>query len=313
MKKHNRNDNRTKTVIFKTTENQKESSPKNKIQFEELKNSPSSKNFSPMSKQPTKIEFQPNTENPTIKHSKTFIRKSAKKSMTSKIRNSLEIFDEIKPPLTSKSSSNNNKNIRVYIRFRPFNELESDLLSNNVGWATPIYKENNCVTIDTHKSEHEIGPTFKFDKVFPSSTEQKKVYETIGKEIDDYCQNVFQNNSQSMENIMLNINNKIKDLIDNDFFKNSYLFIIEKILIPIYNEINDFIDNYKNIYYYNNNSKIDEKEIVLLIEKITLIMSLFYNKINNFTLNNFLNLNYNISSQGSLDYYIKNDLNQINF
>jgi len=42
-------------------------------------------------------------------------------------------------------------------------------------------------------------------------------------------------------------------------------------------------------------------------------MSLFYNKINNFTLNNFLNLNYNISSQGSLDYYIKNNLNQINF
>ena len=66
-----------------------------------------------MSKQPTKIEFQPNTENPTIKHSKTFIRKSAKKSMTSKLRNSLEIFDEIKPPLTSKSSSNNNKNIKL--------------------------------------------------------------------------------------------------------------------------------------------------------------------------------------------------------
>ena len=143
--------------------------------------------------------------------------------------------------------------------------------------------------------------------------EEIQKFETIGKEIDDYCQNVFQNNSQSMENIMLNINNKIKGLIDNDFFKNSYLFIIEKILIPIYNEINDFIDNYKNIYYYNNNSKIDEKEIVLLIEKITLIMSLFYNKINNFTLNNFLNLNYNISSQGSLDYYIKNNLNQINF
>ena len=143
--------------------------------------------------------------------------------------------------------------------------------------------------------------------------EEINKFETIGKEIDDYCQNVFQNNSQSMENIMLNINNKIKGLIDNDFFKNSYLFIIEKILIPIYNEINDFIDNYKNIYYYNNNSKIDEKEIVLLIEKITLIISLFYNKINNFTLNNFLNLNYNISSQGSLDYYIKNNLNQINF
>ena len=145
--------------------------------------------------------------------------------------------------------------------------------------------------------------------------EEIQKFETIGKEIDDYCQNVFQNNSQSMENIMLNINNKIKDLIDNDFFKNSYLFIIEKILIPIYNEINNCIDNYKNIYYNNNNNnnKIDEKEIVLLIEKITLIMSLFYNKINNFTLNNFLNLNYNISSQGSLDYYIKNDLNQINF
>ena len=275
MKKHNRNDNRTKTVIFKTTENQKESSPKNKIQFEELKNSPSSKNFSPMSKQPTKIEFQPNTENPTIKHSKTFIRKSAKKSMTSKIRNSLEIFDEIKPPLTSKSSSNNNKNIRVYIRFRPFNELESDLLSNNVGWATPIYKENNCVTIDTHKSEHEIGPTFKFDKVFPSSTEQKKVYETIGKEIisdvlDGYNGTIFAYGQSGSGKTFTMYGNNVENeetkgliprIIENifDFVENSnenISFEIKMSVMQIYKEvIYDLLTGTKDLKIKENPSR----------------------------------------------------------
>ena len=41
-------------------------------------------------------------------------------------------------------------------------------------------------------------------------------------------------------------------------------------------------------------------------------MALFYNKINNFTSNNFLYINNNISSIGTLDYYLKNnpELNQ---
>ena len=188
MKKNNRNENRTKTVIFKNenkkTNQQENSSPKIKIATEDLKDSNPIKNYSPINKQNTKnFELQPTIESPSIKTSKTFSRKN-KKSMTSKLRNSLEIFDEIKNiPSNNPNNNNNNKNIRVYIRFRPFNEVETDLLSNNVGWATPIYKENNCVTIDTHKSEHETGPTFKFDKVFNSSTEQSKVYDTIGKEI----------------------------------------------------------------------------------------------------------------------------------
>ena len=187
--------------------------------------------------------------------------------------------------------------------------------------ALNIIKEikSYAIRYNNKKSKNDNNNNNDDNKeLFLLPIDEIKKFEKIGKEIDDYCQDIFQNNSQNMDDIMININNKIKDLIDNDFFENSYIFIIENILTPIYNEIINYIDNFQNISNNNNNNnkieKKDKKEIILLFEKLTIIMSLFYNKINKFTSNQFLNINYNISSQGTLDYFVSNhpELNQIN-
>ena len=85
--------------------------------------------------------------------------------------------------VTDPKEPERNKNIRVYVRFRPFNEVETGLLNDGVGWTTPIYKENNVVQIDAHRTGSEIGPLFKFDKVFTSDSPQQKLYDFVGKEI----------------------------------------------------------------------------------------------------------------------------------
>ena len=77
-----------------------------------------------------------------------------------------------------------NKNIRVYVRFRPFNIIENELLSTGVGWETPEYNENEIVKIKTNKNNNDnSGPSFKFDKVFNSDTPQFEIYNYVGKEI----------------------------------------------------------------------------------------------------------------------------------
>ena len=88
--------------------------------------------------------------------------------------------------LTTETTDNKerNKNIRVYVRFRPFNIIETELLSTGVGWETPEYKENEIVTIKTNKNNNDNnGPSFKFDKVFNSETPQVEIYNYVGKEI----------------------------------------------------------------------------------------------------------------------------------
>jgi len=115
-----------------------------------------------------------------------------RQSITSEIQpvekiNTLEpkevIEQEKESIVTDPKEPERNKNIRVYVRFRPFNEVETGLLNDGVGWTTPIYKENNVVQIDAHRTGSEIGPLFKFDKVFTSDSPQQKLYDFVGKEI----------------------------------------------------------------------------------------------------------------------------------
>ena len=95
-----------------------------------------------------------------------------------------EVIEQEKESIvTDPKEPERNKNIRVYVRFRPFNEVETGLLNDGVGWTTPIYKENNVVQIDAHRTGSEIGPLFKFDKVFTSDSPQQKLYDFVGKEI----------------------------------------------------------------------------------------------------------------------------------
>ena len=81
----------------------------------------------------------------------------------------------------SSSNLNNRNNVRVYVRFRPVNEVEEGLLKNNVGWLVPEYNNEKVVTIDAHRSS--MNPHFAVDHVFSSETMQESVYSTVGKEI----------------------------------------------------------------------------------------------------------------------------------
>ena len=86
------------------------------------------------------------------------------------------------------NSPNNNttqitNNVRVYIRFRPLNKLENNLLSNGIGWYSPIYQDNKVLTLETRKNPLSLGPSFSFDQIFDDSTSQEEVFNTVGKDI----------------------------------------------------------------------------------------------------------------------------------
>ena len=95
--------------------------------------------------------------------------------------------------ILSSSQRNNNpnnnnttqitNNVRVYIRFRPLNKLENNLLSNGIGWYSPIYQDNKVLTLETRKSPLSLGPSFSFDEIFDDSSSQEDVFNAVGKDI----------------------------------------------------------------------------------------------------------------------------------
>ena len=103
------------------------------------------------------------------------------------IENKNEIVEETIKYVPEKPDKERNKNIRVYVRFRPFNIVETELLNSGVGFETPEYEENEIVKIKNFKSDNNNNnnnyPMFKFDKVFKSETPQNDIYEIVGKEI----------------------------------------------------------------------------------------------------------------------------------
>ena len=117
-------------------------------------------------------------------------RKKFSRSKTIQIKNNnndkfkSEFNKEISNALNDNIPDPGNKSIKVFVRFRPFNDVENDLLSNGVGWEVPIYDiPQKIVTIDTHKPGKEKGPMFKLDDIFKSDTPQLTVYEVVGKNI----------------------------------------------------------------------------------------------------------------------------------
>ena len=127
-----------------------------------------------------------NKEENNPSEAKNFTRKKFSRSKTIQVKNNNDKFkSDFNPDLIRDNIPDpGNKSIKVFVRFRPFNDVENDLLSNNVGWEVPIYNiEQKIVTIDTHKPGKEKGPMFKLDDIFKSDTPQLTVYEVVGKNI----------------------------------------------------------------------------------------------------------------------------------
>ncbi len=173
-----------------------------------------------------------------------------------------------------------NKNIKVYIRFRPFNIIEKDFLSKNIGWETPEYENNEIIKINTQKpnennNNNNNSPQFKFDKVFKSETEQIEIYNLIGNDIvkdvmEGYNGTIFaygQSGSgktytmygsdiddEDKKGLIPRIVNNIFDYVENS--NENIIFQFKLSVIQIYKEIiYDLLTGEKNLKLKENPTK----------------------------------------------------------
>ena len=83
-----------------------------------------------------------------------------------------EILSEKDKALLSAAQKTNKDFIKVFVRFRPLNDLENGLLSDNCGWTIPKHISNTEIGIFSSKElKEKNGPvpanlTFKYDKIF---------------------------------------------------------------------------------------------------------------------------------------------------
>ena len=121
---------------------------------------------------------------------------SEKKSLPPKGKESLtssnlkkEEKEKIDKELLLAAQKINKDFIKVFVRFRPLNDLENGLLSDNVGWTIPKYENDTTIGIySTNEIKDKDTPIpgnliFKYDKVFKSDSHQNEIYENVGKRI----------------------------------------------------------------------------------------------------------------------------------
>ena len=99
-----------------------------------------------------------------------------------------EKLDKEKELLSSLQKANKDF-IKVFVRFRPLNELENELLSDNCGWEIPKYISDTQIGIYSTKEVKDSNADipsnliFKYDKIFTSESQQSQIYENVGKRI----------------------------------------------------------------------------------------------------------------------------------
>ena len=114
------------------------------------------------------------TFNPNNRKRKLSFTKRNKSSNNSPKREKKEIS-------SMNNTKSNTKNVKVFIRFRPVNEVESSLLQNNYGWLVPKYISNTQLGIYNDKSSKDLNNTiFSFDKIFTPKSTQDDIYSNVG-------------------------------------------------------------------------------------------------------------------------------------
>jgi len=183
------------------------------------------------------------------------------------------------------------KNVKVFVRFRPSNELETSLLQNNYGWLVPkfisdkqlgIYTQN---TYDFNSPNSEIPNNYiySFDKVFSPNSDQSEIYSNVGKRI--------------VEDIMAGYNGtifaygqsgsgKTYTMYGNDIYDNHSKGVIPRVVEEIFKRVEkadrdiDFqfklsvLEIYKEVLYdlftqENNLKIIENKEKGIYIENLS--------------------------------------------
>ena len=170
---------------------------------------------------------------------------SEKTNTIPKRENEAKLKKEEKELLSSLQKTNKDF-IKVFVRFRPLNDLENDLLSDNCGWETPKYISDTQIGIYSTKEVKDSNaqiPTnliFKYDKIFNSEAPQNQVYEYVGKRIvgdvmEGYNGTIFAYGQSG--------SGKTYTMYGPDIFDDMYKGIIPRIVEDIFNYVEKADDN----------------------------------------------------------------------
>ena len=148
--------------------------------------------------------------------------------------------------LLSSLQKTNKDFIKVFVRFRPLNDLENDLLSDNCGWETPKYISDTQIGIYSTKELKDTNaqiPTnliFKYDKIFNTDSQQNQIYENVGKRIVD---DVMEGYNGTIFAYGQSGSGKTYTMYGPDIFDDMYKGIIPRIVEDIFNYVEKADDN----------------------------------------------------------------------
>jgi len=203
-----------------------------------IRKSPTQTN--PKKEAPKKDTKKPKTKEP--EKTKSIPQKGKDSNLN---REEKEKLDKEKELLSSLQKTNKDF-IKVYVRFRPLNDLENDLLSDNCGWETPKYLSDTQIGIYSTKEVKDTNaqiPTnliFKYDKIFNSESQQNQVYENVGKRIvgdvmEGYNGTIFAYGQSG--------SGKTYTMYGPDIYDDVYKGIIPRIVEDIFNYVEKADDN----------------------------------------------------------------------
>ena len=182
----------------------------------------------------------------------TIQNKIKKKNVPQKVKDSLtkniskEDKEKLDNQLLAELQKSNRDFIKVFIRFRPLNDLENGLLSDNCGWTTPKHINDSTIGIYSTKelkdknSQIPGNLIFKYDKVFKSDSNQNEIYENVGKRIVD---DVMEGYNGTIFAYGQSGSGKTYTMYGPDIFDDIYKGIIPRIVEDIFNYVEKADDN----------------------------------------------------------------------
>ena len=213
-----------------STRSQKDFKKENKPQTKELNENP--KHINTMN---LKEKSSPNIK-------KTKPNKKEKKENQEKETAQEKIDKEL-----LKAAQKTNKDfIKVFVRIRPLNDLETGLLSDNCGWTLPKYINDTTIGVYPNKETKDKNAQvpnnliFKYDKIFKADAVQNEIYEYVGKRIvgdvmEGYNGTIFAYGQSG--------SGKTYTMYGPDIFDDIYKGIIPRIVEDIFNYVEKADEN----------------------------------------------------------------------
>ena len=194
-------------------------------------------------------------------------------------------------PKIASNIEEKSENVKVFIRFRPSNELETSLLQTNYGWLVPKFISEKQVGIYTKNTYEYNLPNieipknyiFSYDKVFPPNSNQSEIYANVGKRI---VEDIMSGYNGTIFAYGQSGSGKTYTMYGNDLYDDNLKGIIPRIVEEIFKRVEksdkniDFqiklsvIEIYKEVIFdlftqENNLKIIENKEKSVYIENLS--------------------------------------------